>query len=314
MASFVWKRILLMIPTLLGVSVIVFLMLKIVPGDPVNAIVPPDASEAERALVRTQLGLDKPVAVQYFYWLGSVMQGDLGDSVARRLPVTEMLLPAFKNTLLLTAAAALASFVVALIVGVYSAYRPKSPLASLFNGLSLASIGLPNFWAALILIGIFSVTLGWLPSSGMSKVGGGGFGDTVDHLILPAAATALASVGVLTRMVRSTVSGVLQQDYIFALKAKGVRPFTILRHVLRGGMPTILNVTGLQFGALLASSVLVETVFAWPGVGQVIYQAIGQRDFPVVQAGVLFIAVAFVLLNLIVDAVHAAMDPRVRQA
>ncbi|MDG0811080.1 ABC transporter permease [Cohnella rhizosphaerae] len=235
MASFVWKRILLMIPTLLGVSIVVFLMLKIVPGDPVNAIVPPDASESERALVRAQLGLDKPMAVQYVYWLGNVVQGDLGDSVARRLPVTDMLLPAFKNTLLLTAAAALASFIVALIVGVYSAYRPKSKLASLFNGLSLASIGLPNFWAALILIGVFSVTLGWLPSSGMSKVGGGGFGDTIDHLILPAAATALASVGVLTRMVRSTVSGVLQQDYIFALKAKGVRPFTILRHVLRGG-------------------------------------------------------------------------------
>ncbi|THF74156.1 ABC transporter permease [Cohnella fermenti] len=314
MASFVLKRLALMIPTLLGVSIIVFLMLKIVPGDPVNSIVAPDASEAERAVVRTQLGLDKPIVAQYGIWLGRVVQGNLGDSVTRRLPVTELLLPALKNTVILTAASAAAAFVIALVIGVYSAYRPASRIAALFNGLSLASIGLPNFWVALILIGIFSVTLGWLPSSGMSTVGGGGGGDLIKHLILPTAATALSSVGVLTRMVRSTVAGILQQDHIFALQAKGVRRTTILAHVLRNGMPTILNVTGLQFGALLASSVLVETVFSWPGIGQVIYQAIGQRDFPVVQAGVLVIAVAFVLLNLLVDAIHAAMDPRVRHA
>jgi len=313
-ASFVLKRLALMIPTLLGVSVIVFLMLKIVPGDPVNAIVPPDASESERAAVRAQLGLDKPLVVQYGIWLGRVVQGDLGDSITRRLPVTEMLLPALKNTVILTAAAAVTAFLAALVVGVFSAYYPNSRLAALFNGLSLASIGLPNFWTALILIGIFSVTLGWLPSSGMNTVGSSGAGDLIKHLVLPTAATALSSVGVMTRMVRSTVSGILKQDFIFALQAKGVRRGTILRHVLRNGMPTILNVTGLQFGALLASSVLVETVFSWPGIGQVIYQAIGQRDFPVVQAGVLVVAIAFVLLNLIVDAVHAAMDPRVRQA
>lgn len=314
MASFILKRIALMIPTLLGVSIIVFLMLKIVPGDPVNSIVPPDASESERAAVRAQLGLDKPIVAQYGIWLGRVVQGNLGDSITRRLPVTEMLLPALKNTVLLTAASALTAFLIALVVGVFGAYRPNSRIAALFNGLSLASIGLPNFWAALILIGIFSVALGWLPSTGMSTIGSSGAGDTIKHLILPTAATALSSVGVMTRMVRSTVSGILKQDFIFVLQAKGVRSWTILRHVLRNGMPTILNVTGLQFGALLASSVLVETVFAWPGIGQVIYQAIGQRDFPVVQAGVLIIAIAFVLLNLLVDAVHAAMDPRVRHA
>jgi peptide/nickel transport system permease protein len=237
----------------------------------------------------------------------------MGDSIVRRLPVTDLLLPALKNTLILAIASAVISFIISLIIGVFSAYCPKSNLASKVNALSLAGIGLPNFWVGLILIGVFSVTLKWFPSSGMAAVGQGGVMDVVRHLILPTVATVLSTVGVMTRMIRSTVSGILQQDFVFALQAKGSGSLKILRHVLRNGMPTILNVTGLQFGYLLGGSVLVETVFSWPGVGQVIYQAIGQRDFPVVQAGVLIIAIAFVMINLIVDAVHATMDPRVRQ-
>jgi peptide/nickel transport system permease protein len=313
MGSFIWKRLLLMIPTLLGVTIVVFLMLKIVPGDPVNALVPTDATEAEREAVRARLGLDQPIFVQYANWLARVVRGDLGDSLVRRLPVADLLLPALQNTLLLAITAAIVSFAVALAVGVYSAYYPKSSLAATFNALSLAGIGLPNFWVALILIGVFSVALGWLPSAGMKSAGGGSFADIIRHLILPVAATVLSTVGVMTRMVRSTVSGILQQDHIFVLRAKGISPTKVLLHVLRNGMPTILNVAGLQFGYLLGGSVLVETVFSWPGVGQVIYQTIGQRDFPVVQAGVLIIAIAFVGINLIVDAAHAALDPRVRR-
>ncbi|GGA41136.1 ABC transporter permease [Paenibacillus physcomitrellae] len=314
MTGFIGKRLLMLIPTLLGVSIVVFLMLKIVPGDPVNSILPPDATETERAAIRTQMGLDKPIVMQYLLWLGGVLQGQLGDSVVRRLPVADLLLPALGNTILLTCAAAVFSFLISMVIGVFTAYYPKSKLASIFNGLSLAGIGMPNFWAALILIGIFSVMFGWFPSSGMKSVDGGGARDLVLHLVLPTIAAALASLGVMTRMIRSTVSGLLKQDFVFTLQAKGCSSFTILRHVLRNGMPAILNVAGLQFGYLIASSVLVETVFSWPGVGQVIYQAISQRDFPVVQAGVLIIAVMFVLINLVVDSVHAAMDPRVRQS
>ncbi|WP_168123038.1 ABC transporter permease [Paenibacillus sp. HB172176] len=314
MISFIGKRLILFIPTLLGVSLIVFLMLQMVPGDPVNSIVSSDATEEERALVAHELGLDKPIYLQFVYWLGHMLQGDMGNSIIKRLPVSDLLLPAVWNTMILALASAAVSFGLGLLIGVYSAYRPKSVIASLFNVSSLAGIGMPNFWVALILIGIFSVSLGWLPSSGMTGVGGGGPLDLLKHLILPTLAASLTTLGVMTRMVRSTISGLLQQDFVFALQAKGAGSGSILRHVLKNGMPTILTVAGLQFGYLIGGSVLVETVFAWPGIGQLIYQAIGQRDFPIVQSGVLVVAITFVLINLIVDALHALLDPRVRHS
>lgn len=314
MVAFISKRLLLFIPTLFGVSVIVFLMLQMVPGDPVNTIVPADATEEERMRVTRELGLDKPIYVQFIYWLVHMFQGDMGTSIIKRLPVSELLLPAVGNTLLLAAASAAVSFGLGLAIGVYSAYRPKSWAAALFNVLGLAGIGMPNFWAALILIGIFSVSLGWLPSSGMQSIVGGGLLDTFRHLILPTIAASLTTLGVMTRMVRSTIAGLLQQDFVFALQAKGAPAGKVLRHVLKNGMPTILTVAGLQFGYLIGGSVLVETVFAWPGIGQLIYQAIGQRDFPIVQSGVLVVAVAFVLINLAVDSLHAVLDPRVRHS
>jgi ABC-type dipeptide/oligopeptide/nickel transport systems, permease components len=314
MLSFLGKRLLLFIPTLLGVSLIVFLMLQMVPGDPVNTIVPADATEEERMLVTKELGLDKPIAMQFIYWLGQMLQGDMGHSIVKRLPVADLLLPAVWNTVVLAAASAIFSFGLGIFIGVYSAYRPKSWIASVCNALGLAGIGMPNFWVSLILIGIFSVSLGWFPSSGMYSVGRVDLPDLLNHLILPTIAASLTSLGVMTRMVRSTIAGLLQQDFVFALKAKGARSRTILRHVLKNGMPTILTVAGLQFGYLIGGSVLVETVFAWPGIGQLIYQAIGQRDFPIVQSGVLVVAVTFVVINLIVDAMHAVLDPRVRHS
>lgn len=314
MFSFLRNRILLMIPTLLGVSIVVFLMLKFVPGDPVDSIASIDASEAEKDVVRQQLGLDKPLYIQYFYWLAHIVRGDLGHSLIKRLPVSDMIFSALGHTMILVITAAAISLCLGILIGVYSAYYPKSWLASLFNIIGLAGIGIPNFWAGLILIGVFSVILRWLPSSGMYSAGGEGLSDLIRHLILPTIAASLAVLGVMTRMVRSTVVNLLQQDFVFALQAKGCKPFTILRHIMKNGTPTILTVAGLQFGLLMGSSVLVEIVFSWPGAGQMIYQAIGQRDYPVVQAGVLVIAVLFVLLNLAVDAIHATMDPRIRHS
>jgi peptide/nickel transport system permease protein len=312
MLHFLLKRLSLMIPTLLGVTVIVFLMLQIVPGDPVNTILPPDASQADRQRITEELGLNKPLYIQYFSWLIHILQGDLGRSIIKRIAVNQLLFEGLWNTFILAMAAGVLAFSLSIAVGVYSAYNPKSWTASLANMIGLTGVAIPNFWVALILIGIFSVLLGWFPSSGMKNIGGGGIGDLLAHLILPAVAAGMTTLGVMTRMIRSTVYDLLHQDFVTTLKAKGAKSSTILFHVLKNGTPTILTVAGLQFGYLLGGSVLVETVFSWPGVGQLIYQAISQRDFPVIQAGVLIIAVMFVCLNVIVDLVHGMIDPRIR--
>jgi len=303
-----------MIPTLLGVSIIVFLMLQIVPGDPVNSLLPPDATEEDRQRIKQELGLDKSLIGQYFSWLGNTLQGDFGRSIIKRLEVTDLLFDALSNTFILAFGAAIFAFLLSLIIGVYSAYHPKSWIASLGNIIGLTGVSIPNFWAALILIGIFSVMLGWLPSTGMKGVGGGGIGDTVMHLIMPAIAVGMTTLGVMTRMIRSSVVDLLQKDFIITLQAKGASSFIILMHVLKNCTPTILTVAGLQVGYLIGGSVLVETVFSWPGVGQLIYQGISQRDFPIIQSGVLVISILFVIINLVVDILHAVVDPRIREA
>jgi len=314
MAGFILKRCLLMIPTLLGVTVIVFLMLQIVPGDPVNSLLSPDATEEDRQRIEQELGLDKSLVVQYFSWIGNTLQGDFGRSIIKQLAVNDLLFDALGNTFILAFGAAVFAFSLSLIIGVYSAYHPKSWIASLGNIIGLTGVSIPNFWAALILIGIFSVMLGWLPSAGMKGIGGGGISDTITHLILPAIAVGMTTLGVMTRMIRSSVVDLLQKDFIITLQAKGAGTFIILMHVLKNCTPTILTVAGLQVGYLIGGSVLVETVFSWPGVGQLIYQGISQRDFPIIQAGVLVISILFVLINLIVDILHAVVDPRIRQA
>jgi peptide/nickel transport system permease protein len=313
MLQFLLKRVLLMIPTLFGVTIVVFLMMQIVPGDPVNSILPADASQADRQRVTEELGLDKPLHIQYLTWMGNLLQGDFGRSIVKQYAVNELLSQALWNTFILAVAAGVFSLGLSLIIGVYSAYKPKSAVASLGNMIGLAGISIPNFWAGLILIGIFSVVLKWFPSSGMTSIGKGGPGDILMHLILPAIATGMTTLGVMTRMVRGTVYDLLNQDFVTTLRAKGARPFTVLIHVLKNALPTLLTVGGLQLGYLIGGSVLVETVFSWPGIGQLIYQAISQRDFPIIQAGVLVIAVVFVVLNVIVDMVHALVDPRLRQ-
>ncbi|PKG24352.1 ABC transporter permease [Niallia nealsonii] len=314
MIPFILKRCLFMIPTLLGVTIIVFLMLQIVPGDPVNSLLSPDATEADRKRIEHELGFDKPVAVQYVDWLGRTLEGDFGRSIIKQLDVNSLLFDAMKNTIVLAFGAALFSFLLSLVIGIYSAYYPKSWIAVFGNMIGLTGVSIPNFWAGLILIGIFSVELGWFPSAGMKSVGGGGVFDTISHLILPAIAVGMTTLGVMTRMIRSSVVDLLQKDFIITLQAKGTSSFTVLLHVLKNCTPTILTVAGLQVGYLIGGSVLVETVFAWPGVGQLIYQAISQRDFPIIQAGVLVISIMFVLINLIVDILHAVIDPRIRHA
>jgi peptide/nickel transport system permease protein len=315
MVPFLARRLALVVPTLLGVSVVIFGLLYLVPGDPLDAMLPPDASQETRQRVAHALGFDQPVPVQYVSWLGRVVRGDLGTSLARNRPVATMLGEAVANTLILAAAAGVFALGLGLALGTLAAWRHGTWVDRLVRAVSVSGVSIPPYWVALLLIIVFAVQLHWLPASGMRSVtGDGGPGDVLAHLVLPAFAASLVTLGLMARMVRTSVLDILHQDYILTLRAKGMGASTIVAHTLKNAAPPIMTVGGLQIGHLLGGSVLVETVCGWPGVGQLIYQAISQRDVPVTQGGVLMVALVFVLLNLAVDLLHGVVDPRIRHA
>ncbi len=315
MLPFLARRLALVVPTLLGVSIVIFGLLYIVPGDPLDSILPPDASREQRERVARAMGFDQPVPVQYARWLGRVVQGDLGTSLARNRPVATLLGEAVFNTLVLAAAAGVLALVLGLVFGTLGAARHGTWVDGVVRAVSVTGVSIPPYWVALLLITVFAVQFRWLPASGMRSVtGDGGVGDVLAHLILPAIAAAMVTIGLMARMVRSSVLDVLHQDYILTLRAKGMGAAAIMAHTLKNAAPPIMTVGGLQIGHLLGGSVLVETVCGWPGVGQLIYQSISQRDVPVTQGGVLMVALVFVLLNLAVDVLHGVVDPRIRQA
>jgi peptide/nickel transport system permease protein len=315
MLPFLARRLLLAVPTLLGVSIVIFGLLYIVPGDPLDSILPPDASQETRQRVAQALGFDQPVPVQYVNWLGRVLRGDLGTSLARNRPVATMLLEAVGNTLVLAAAAGLISITLGVVLGTLAAARHGTWVDRLVRAISVAGVSIPPYWVALLLIIVFAVQLQWLPASGMRSVtGDGGVGDVLSHLVLPAIAASMVALGLMSRMVRASVLDILHQDFILTLRAKGMGSPAVLRHTLKNAAPPIMTVAGIQIGHLLGGSVLVETVCGWPGVGQLIYQAISQRDVPVTQGGVLMVSLLFVLLNLTVDVLHGVVDPRIRRA
>ena len=267
------------------------------------------------AAVRAELGLDKSLPAQFFDYLGGLLQGDLGRSLTINQPVTDIMLPRFANTMILTAAALVLCIVVGVPLGVLAARRQYSVFdrVSMFVALSGASV--PVYWFGLLLIGFFSIRLGVLPASGMHNSRfPGGFGDLLEHLVLPAIAAALVPLAVIARMTRSVMVEVLSQDYIRTLNASGLSSRSVLwRHAVRNALPPVVNVIGLQIGYLLGGVVFVEVVFGWPGLGQQLYTSITQRDIPVVQAGVLFIALAFVVVNLVTDSAVGLLDPRTRR-
>lgn len=315
MLPFLARRTALIVPTLLGVSVVIFALLYLVPGDPLASLLPPDASQEQRDRVAHALGFDQPVPIQYVRWLGRVAQGDLGTSLARNRPVGAMLAEAVANTLVLAAAAGVLALGLGLALGTLAAVRHGSGIDRLVRVVGVAGVSIPPYWAALLLITVFAVQLRWLPASGMwSVTGDRGPGDLLSHLVLPALAASMVTLGLMARMVRTSVLDVLNQDYVLTLRAKGLGAWAILAHTLKNAAPPIMTVGGLQVGHLLGGSVLVETVTGWPGVGQLIYQSISQRDVPVTQGGVLTVALVFVLLNLLVDLLHGVVDPRIRQA
>jgi peptide/nickel transport system permease protein len=308
------RRLLLLVPVLAGVSIVIFLVLHLSPGDPAEIMLGSQATQEDLARLREQMGLSEPLAVQYVHWLGHVLHGDLGRSLWMKRPVLPEVLQRLKATLLLTATALVLSSLMGLALGVASAAWPRSRLDRWSAVASLFGASMPSFWLGIVLMVVFALWLGWLPASGMfAPYGGGGAGDLLTHLVLPAITLAAASVTIVARLTRSTMLEALGQDYIRTARAKGVTErLVILRHGLKNALIPIVTVIGVQAGYLLGGAVLTETVFAWPGVGTLMVQGILARDFPLVQGCVLVVALSFALVNLGVDLLYAWLDPRIR--
>jgi peptide/nickel transport system permease protein len=314
MWGYIARRLLLGIPTLLGVTGIVFLLMHLAPGDPVSAMLPPDAPQAVVQMVRHEMGLDRPLPVQYALWLGRVARGDLGRSITTRRPVIEDIRSAVGNTFLLAVSAACLGFALGSSLGVVSAFSTGRWMDKVGSAAAIAGVSLPHYWVAILLVIVFSVELNWLPAMGMQDTGAetGGW-DIARHMILPTIALSLIPTGTVSRMVRASVLEILSQDFVLTLRAKGLWSRTVARHVVKNAAPPALTLMGLQFGYLLGGSVLVETVFNWPGSGYLLNLAILQRDFPVLQGTILVLASFFVVLNLLVDVLQGVIDPRIRR-
>ncbi|NGM19812.1 ABC transporter permease [Roseomonas stagni] len=317
MLRYLLRRLAYVAPIAVGVTLIVFLLVHIAPGDPISAILPDDASAEMVAEARREYGLDKPLPVQYGIWLWRAAQGELGTSIRSGRTVASELSMAVGNTFILAVAAGLLACVLGVALGLVAGLardRIGDHLTSLFT---LAGVSLPHYWVAILLVIVFAVENPWLPPLGMGPDSSDGWRPDwahLQHLILPAIATALIPMAVIARTMRASVIEALDQDFVTTLHAKGLLPGRRLWHVLRNALPTTLAVTGLQLGNMLGGSVLVETVFAWPGTGFLLANAIFQRDLPVLQGTMLVLSLFFVVLNLAVDLLQSWADPRIRRA
>jgi ABC-type dipeptide/oligopeptide/nickel transport system permease component len=314
MTTYILRRLLGLIPVLLGISVVVFFLMKLIPGDVAQALLGLTARPEDVANLREALGLNEPIYVQYLKWLGHVLRGDLGISLQQRTEVLPFVLERFQNTLILTAASTVISLAIGLPAGIVSATRQYSVYDRVSMLLALFANSMPAFWLGLMAILIFSLKLGWFPTGGMWPMVGDHTPQVLlRHLAMPAITLGAASAAITARITRSSMLEVIRQDYVRTARAKGLGERAVLtRHTLKNALLPILTVVSLQFGFLLGGAVLTETVFNWPGVGLALYNAISFRDYPMVQGGVLVVAVAFVLVNLITDLLYAVIDPRIR--
>lgn len=312
MTGFLFRRTAQMLVALLGVSLIVFAIIHLVPGDPIRTALgtrfDPEIYEA----LRVRNGLDQPILTQYFTWLGNALTGDLGVSFRSGRPVTELVLERLPATISLALAALLIALIVALPLGILSAIRQGTALDDVATAVSQVGVSVPDFWAGIMYILLFSLTLSWLPPSGFVPFSDSPI-DFFRHLILPALSVGLVSGAIIFRFVRSSVLEALNQDYVRTARAKGLsQRKVILGHVLPNAWIPIVTVVGLQLGFLLGGVVVVETIFAWPGLGRLALLAVQDRDFPVLQGAVLYIALIFLLISLVVDILYGFLDPRIR--
>jgi peptide/nickel transport system permease protein len=312
MLTVILRRVVMAVPALLGVSVVSFLLLNVLPGDPLAGVAGPGATQAQRDALAHQLGLDRPLPVQYWLWLSRVLHGDMGFSQQRGQPVSTLIGSALPNTVVLAAAAAVLGLAAGLLLGALAALWAGRWPDRIISGSSVVGLSIPNYWLAILMIIVFATELRWLPSGGMHGPDGG-LGDMLAHLTLPAIAAAGVTAGLTARMTRASLLETGAEDFVLTLRAQGLSRRQVFWHVAKNAAPPILAVGGLQVGYLLGGSVLVETIFSWPGLGQLMYQAIADRDMLTVQGSVLVIAVTFVLVNLVVDVAQTVVNPRLRR-
>jgi peptide/nickel transport system permease protein len=286
----------------------------IAPGDPLISVLPPDASQALAEQMRKEYGFDRPLPVQFGIWVWNALHGNLGLSIASGRSVTEEVARAVGNTLMLAVTASLIGFVFGLLFGILAGYYRDSWIDRLVTTISITGVSMPHYWLGMVLVIVFSVILGWLPAVGMGAGGWSWDWEHIQYLILPAVTMSVIPMGIVSRTVRALVGDLLSQEFVLALRAKGLSEARVFQHVLKNAAPTAVAVMGLQLGYLLGGSILIETVFSWPGTGFLLNSAIFQRDLPLLQGTILVLALFFVVLNLIVDVLQAAIDPRIKRA
>ncbi|MEH7010442.1 nickel ABC transporter permease [Neobacillus niacini] len=304
MHKFILRRLAMLIPVILGVSFIVFSIMDLTPGDPVEMYLGDNYTDEAHAAMTKELGLDKPFIVRYLNYIGNAIQGDFGISYSTHQPVLDEILARFPNTLVLAIAALIFAIVVGIILGTISAAKQNSIFDSTSTFTALIGVSMPNFWFGLMLIIIFAAGLGWFPSSEFSGV---------KSMVLPAIALGTNSLAIITRMTRSSLLETIRQDYVRTARAKGLKEYkVIIKHALRNAMIPIITISGLQFGFLISGAVVIETVFSWPGIGRLLVEAIQLKDTPIVLSLVLIKAAMFTVINLGTDIMYAFFDPRIR--
>ncbi len=317
MLSFLLRRLVYTLPIMVGVALVCFSLVHLAPGDPLMAILPPDASQELRDQLIELYGFNRSYIEQFFYWVWRAVQGDLGTSIATNRPVSDEVMKAVGNTLKLAVFATIIGFIFGSLFGFVAGYFQNSWIDKAASLTSVLGVSVPHYWLGMVMVIIFSSTLMLLPPGG---AGPGGSADWVwnwehmKHLILPAVTMSVIPMGIIARTVRALVADILAQEFIVGLRAKGMTNVGIFMHVVKNSAPTALAVMGLQLGYLLGGSILIETVFSWPGTGFLLNAAIFQRDLPLLQGTILVLAMFFVVLNMIVDVIQTLLDPRIARS
>ncbi|HRD75541.1 MAG TPA: ABC transporter permease [Hyphomicrobiaceae bacterium] len=317
MLVYLAKRIVFTLPIMLGVAIVCFLLVHLAPGDPLVSVLPPDASEALKQQMMALYGFDRPLVEQFGRWLGRALAGDLGTSIRTSRPVVVEVAKAVSNTLMLAALATIIGFILGTLLGFIAGTFRDTWIDKASSFLSVIGVSVPHYWLGMVLVIIFAAQLGWLPPTGAGPGGSENWRwdwAHIRYMILPAVTMSVIPMGIIARTVRALVAEIMSQEFIAGLRAKGLTRLGVFRHVVKNVAPTALAVMGIQLGYLLGGSILIETVFAWPGTGLLLNDAIFQRDLPLLQGTILVLASFFVVLNLVVDVLQAALDPRISRS